>query len=63
MADWSCSKASREGVAYQEVIVESTMLKVMCDGRPVGGIHFQHAHGIAFPDAAMSQQHVCHLKH
>ena len=39
------------------------MLKVMCDGRPVGGVHFQHAHGIALPDAAMSQQHVCHLKH
>ncbi len=39
------------------------MLKVMGDGRPVGAVHFLHAHGIALPDAAMSQQHVCHLKH
>lgn len=50
-------------VGYQEVIVEAAVLKVMCDGGPVGAVHLIHGHGIALPDATMSQHHVSHLQH
>lgn len=50
-------------VGHQEVIVEAAVLKVMCDGGPVGAVHLIHGHGIALPDATMSQHHVSHLQH
>ena len=48
---------------YQEVIVDTPMLKVMGYGRPVGTIDFQPVHGLALSDASVRQQHVGHLQH
>lgn len=47
----------------EEVVVEAAMLKVMDDGRPVGGEVEGAQEGICLQQAAMAQQHVCHLKH
>ena len=48
---------------YQEIIVDTTMFKVMSNGRPEDAVHLQHAHGIVLSDTSVRQHHVSHLQH
>ena len=48
---------------YQEIVVDTTVLKIVHDSRPVASKVKATSEGIGLEQTAMAQQHVGHLQH
>ena len=63
---WGCvivGDGQRVAGLDEEVVVDTAMLVVMHQRRPVGGHLLQPAHSFVLQHTPMADQHVTHLQH